>query len=1064
MRYLLIISIYIFLTLSVAHAQNLSTEGTDFWFGFMDNWLQDPDNPIILELYISADDTTSGVVEIPRKLDFVPIEFQVNPGITTRIELPANIAETNSINLVDLTGIHLYTTRDVTVYAMNKRQYSADVAVILPTLSLGNEYIVMSHWEEGNQNNGDNSDSEFLIVATNDNTTVQITPTVTTEGGFQANVPFDINLNQGETYQVQARADLTGTTVIGLDNGSGSCSNFALFAGNQYTKVGSCDAFYGHDHLYEQMYPVKTWGTDYTIVEFEGRIGGDVVKIMAAEDNTKVTVTGETHIINRSEHLFLTLTGINSIHADKPVAVGHFSRSMGCDDTLGDPFFILISPDQQLLRSITFNAPTIATVTDYALTVVVPTYDVPNVLFDGYSISSRFHSVPDNPAMSYARVVTTAGNHSLFSEVGFIAYVYGYGWNESFGYATGAGLSNLSLGVEITNQLGVSIPTDSLCLFDQQIFKPITAKKYDSYVYNFGDGTQVIKDNKDSVIHEYNKSGTYIFSLSGIVDSGNCGAGGIDTEVRILNVINPQLEIRGPRSICPNTTGVNYYVEHNLYYYNEWFVSGGTFTSVTNDSIIVNWHGTNSAASVKLVSHNRYNCIGDTVSLPVRINIELDPEAPFGIDTLCETESIGQEYYAYLVNNTTYTWYAENGVITTGQGSDRIRVDWQEPGEGKLWFYQLSQTDTICDGISDTLSVFIQRKPHDVVEVLTDKEQYQAEEEIKLTFVADSLMDYVNLKVNGDEYRDSIPIHTEITMLLSCPGSYNIEVEAFDTLGLCLDRAFNSKIVSVLEPELEIINVTHDLDLDSTLHINWKLRNTMYSTEDYYLQRDTGTWQTIDTLKAKEGSKSDVRLATVSSSFAYQIVNENDCEQTFKSREHRSILLKIDDEHKLYWNTYEGWVNGISEYHIERKVDNNQWRVIQKTTLNDYEYINDTVGFDHCFRILALENNGNTSTAYSNVACDFFIPELNAFNVITPNDDSKNELFIITNVEFYPQGRLQIFNRWGSQVYEKTGYQNDWDGRSNSNLLPNGVYYYVFELNEPRIELKQVSGQVSILR
>lgn len=1030
----------------------------------MDNWLQNTDNPIILEIYISAVDTTTGKVEMPRNLAFIPVEFQVVPGVTTRIELPQSLAETETINTADITGIHLSTDKNVSVYAMNKRQYSADVAVILPTLSLGNEYIVMSHWEDGNQNNGDNSDSEFLIVATNNNTSIQITPTVTLEGGQPAGIPFEINLNKGETYQVQARADLTGTKVIGLDNGTGSCSNFALFAGNQYTKVGKCAAFYGHDHLYEQMYPVRTWGTNYTIVEFEGRIGGDVVKVIAAQDSTSVSVAGNTYLVNSTEHLFLTLTGINSIQADKPVAVGHFSRSMGCDDTLGDPFFILISPDQQLLRSVTFNAPTIATVTDYALTVVVPTIDVPNVLFDGFHISSLFLPVPDNPAMSYARVVTSAGNHSLFSEIGFIAYVYGYGVNESFGYSTGAGLSNLSLGVDITNQDGFHIPTDSLCLFDQHVFKPITTKNYDSYVYYFGDGTQVVMDTKDSVIHQFAEPGTYIFSLTGIVDNGNCGTGSIDNEVRVLNVINPQLEIRGPRSICPNTQGVSYFVENNLYFTNEWFVVGGSITSVTNDSIVVNWHETNNAASIKLVSRNRYNCYGDTVKLPVRINIELDPEAPFGLDTLCETEIINQEYYAYFVQNTTYTWYADNGTIAEGQGTDQVKVDWQEPGLGKLWFYQLSQTDTICDGISDTLTVYIQRKPDPLVEIVTDREEYQVQEPFNVSFKADTLLDYVKLSIDGLVYRDSIPINEELSIWFNCPGSYQLEAEAFDTLGICFDRAFGTKSIHIPEPELEIINVTHDLDEDSTLHINWRLGNTMYSDSAYFLQRNNGNWQTIDSLRGENGRFTDESLATDVRSYGYQIINEDNCEQTFSSQIHRSIKLQVEEEHNLVWNGYEGWFEGVEEYRIERNVDGNGWREIERTSLNDFVYENDTVGFDHCFRIKALESNGNESYSYSNVACDFFIPELSAYNVITPNGDSANEFFIIINVEFYPEGRLQIFNRWGGQVFETTSYQNDWNGRSNDSFLPNGVYFYVFELNDPRVDLKQVSGQISILR
>ena len=35
--------------------------------------------------------------------------------------------------------------------------------------------------------------------------------------------------------------------------------------------------------------------------------------------------------------------------------------------------------------------------------------------------------------------------------------------------------------------------------------------------------------------------------------------------------------------------------------------------------------------------------------------------------------------------------------------------------------------------------------------------------------------------------------------------------------------------------------------------------------------------------------------------------------------------------------------------------------------------------------------------------------------------------------------RLQIFSRWGQQVYEDAAYRNTWDGTG----LPAGIYYYL---------------------
>ncbi|HEX8351096.1 MAG TPA: gliding motility-associated C-terminal domain-containing protein, partial [Hymenobacter sp.] len=57
-------------------------------------------------------------------------------------------------------------------------------------------------------------------------------------------------------------------------------------------------------------------------------------------------------------------------------------------------------------------------------------------------------------------------------------------------------------------------------------------------------------------------------------------------------------------------------------------------------------------------------------------------------------------------------------------------------------------------------------------------------------------------------------------------------------------------------------------------------------------------------------------------------------------------------------------------------------------------------------------------------------------NIITPNGDGLNDVFIASKA--CPR-RLQIFSRWGNQVYEAATYQNNWDGGKQ----PAGVYYYL---------------------
>ena len=64
------------------------------------------------------------------------------------------------------------------------------------------------------------------------------------------------------------------------------------------------------------------------------------------------------------------------------------------------------------------------------------------------------------------------------------------------------------------------------------------------------------------------------------------------------------------------------------------------------------------------------------------------------------------------------------------------------------------------------------------------------------------------------------------------------------------------------------------------------------------------------------------------------------------------------------------------------------------------------------------------------------VPELNVPNIITPNNDNLNDVFILPFSQ--RGGKLEIFNRWGNKVQEYSNYQNTWAGVGQ----PDGVYYY----------------------
>lgn len=82
--------------------------------------------------------------------------------------------------------------------------------------------------------------------------------------------------------------------------------------------------------------------------------------------------------------------------------------------------------------------------------------------------------------------------------------------------------------------------------------------------------------------------------------------------------------------------------------------------------------------------------------------------------------------------------------------------------------------------------------------------------------------------------------------------------------------------------------------------------------------------------------------------------------------------------------------------------------------------------------------------------------------LFTPNGDGINDYFEIKGLQDYPDNEIQIFNRWGNQVYHQTGYMtqgNLWDGSS----LNEGTYFYILKVNINGF-LKEYGGYTTIIR
>ncbi|MBS1551707.1 MAG: T9SS type A sorting domain-containing protein [Bacteroidetes bacterium] len=447
---IMIILLAVFGFISIANAAP-DTKGTDFWLMFNYN---DLGGSQTLSIFITSDVNTSGTVDVPG-IGFTS-PFNVAANTVTTVVIP-NSAVISSNDIVENKGIHVTALNEVTVYGLNRKQFTTDAFLGLPVDILGTDYIVMA-WGNNNVVPG----TLFGITATVNSTTVTITPSVTT-GIRTAGVPYNVLLNQGETYQLVNGTsgfanDLTGTLIT-------SNQPIAVFGGHRCANtpvvfVCCCD------HIVEMLPPTTTWGKNFVTEPLATRLNGDSWRILASQNSTSVSINGgPATVINKGQFIDQIIAVRSIISSDKPVLVAQYSNSSDYDGVTSDPFMMLIPPYEQFLASYTITTPASGFTGNY-LNVVAPNAIVGAILLDGLPIPAGSFNPIGASGFSGAEINVALGSHSLQATLPFGVFSYGFDSFDSYGYPGGLSLAPIATitNLDVTPEIATNIVGTQHCV------------------------------------------------------------------------------------------------------------------------------------------------------------------------------------------------------------------------------------------------------------------------------------------------------------------------------------------------------------------------------------------------------------------------------------------------------------------------------------------------------------------------------------------------------------------------------------------------------------------------
>ena len=503
-RYLVIITILLSIC-SVGKAQVVTTEGRDFWLAFLPNY-----SPGSLSLIISGQVATTGTVSISGTS--WTQTFSVTPGVVTNVTIPSTY-ELSSNETVGQYAVHVTSRAKISLYASNYMSATYDITNVLPTNALQNKYVLQTFGVTLSNN-------EFCIVATENNTVVNIRMSASSTGSLTPTQTSSVTLQRGNTYLVRSQSDISGTTVWTND-----CKPFAVFVGNVCAQVPNGCAYC--DHLYEQAIPKLCWGRKFGVTTSKTRTL-DILKVTAASDSTIVSWGDSTFMLNALQSRTITLNSSTSpgfyLEGSKPLLVYLYLSGSTCGGTNGDPSVTIIHPIEQQVSSITFSTFNTSIIDSHYVNIVTKTAYANNIFLDGTRIATtQFNTLSGNNNYSYARLSVTNGSHTISSPGGaFVAHIYGLGLAESYSYAAGASIDPINPRLFLNN-VSFSLYDSTNNMFcpshELRFSAEVLAEGSSVVTWMFGDGGSAVGLN---ATHSYSQPGDYMVSVMITVIDEDC--------------------------------------------------------------------------------------------------------------------------------------------------------------------------------------------------------------------------------------------------------------------------------------------------------------------------------------------------------------------------------------------------------------------------------------------------------------------------------------------------------------------------------------------------------------
>jgi len=711
----------------------------EFWFVVPEVTSGHCDQPLYLRLNSFEEAATVTITQPANTSAFTPIVVNIPANGTTTVDLTSlkNIVENKPPDQILNYGIFINATKPITAYYEESCPNNTDIFTLKGFNALGTEFYIPSQdYFSNHVPLTPQAYNTFDIVATEDNTTVTITPSNDIVGHAK-NSTFVIVLNKGQTYSAQAMGTSGASHLMGSHITADKPIAITFKDDSVQAPGQPC-----YDLIGDQIVPVTVVADEYVVVRgYLNSAINDRVFIVATQDNTDIFLDGNTTPVTNINATQLYSFSIpesnpaNYIESSHPVYVLHVS-GYGCEvgGALLPPINCTGSSEIAFVRTTQFN---------FGLIIITKDAAKGSFTIDGNSTlvtASQFSPVPGNSNIVYARIeYTTAqlpvGPHIIQNSndifhLGIINASTSGNIGCRYGYFSD--FASLSLGPDswicpgTTKTLDAGPNRNSYTWYFNGVEIPgtsgqrtILASDPGTYSVTVDDHGCILSD--DIIISNYpaptpdlgpdqsicpgqqqtitlNAGGpylTYLWNTGATTQSIDVNTAGFysvtvtdnstctgTASVTITERPYPVPVISGPATLCPETHDAVYWGEPGMTNYTWTITLGGTMTPGPGvNEITVDWTGS-SPQQLTLTYTDPFGCVPQTPSMYDITFRSLPVPQLSGPASVCP--GISGQIYTTDAGNSNYLWTISAGGIITGGGTannNTVTVTWNTPGQ-----------------------------------------------------------------------------------------------------------------------------------------------------------------------------------------------------------------------------------------------------------------------------------------------------------------------------------------------------------------------------------------------